>query len=307
MNVGGGRDVASVIQAYTPAGRRAYSAWLSTGPTVAELVVRSTTSPTNAAKYLSHLADFAAWAASEGVPMVPVHLLDLDVIERYIAVGLPTSKESTRATRRAILRRIARRCSPAAPDPPLPIAYRRIRPPYDLEEALRYLALAGSQPTPARRRSMEAIIRLGLGCGIASRDLGWVRGTDVVRLADGAVSVTVSGGTRPRPVIALQPHEDALLRLGQVAGAGLLIGGSVRGRRNITRGPLARMVGGEDLPRLETARLRSSWLLTHLRSGTPLPAIMQAAGLTTVRPLEDLLHHCPVSSDQARLALRNAA
>ncbi len=66
------------------------------------------------------------------------------------------------------------------------------------------------------------------------------------------------------------------------------------------------MVGGEDLPRLETARLRSTWLLTHLRARTPLPALMTAAGLTTVRPLEDLLHHCPIDADAAQVALRTA-
>lgn len=307
MNVTNAQDdVASVVRRYAPAGHRASAAWLGTRATVTDLVTRSTSSPTNAAKYLSHLADFAGWAAAEGVPMAGGHLLDSDVIERYIAVGLPTAKDSTRATRRAILRRVAQRCSPTAPEPPLPITYRQIRPPYDVEETLGYLALAKAQPTPSRRRALEAIIHLGLGCGIASRDLAWVRVGDVVRLQDGAVRVTVSGGTRPRSVIALQAHEDALLRLAQAAGSGLLIGGSMCGRRNVTRGPLDRIVGGKDLPRLETARLRSSWLLTHLRACTPLPALMQAAGLTTVRPLEDLLHHCSISGDEALLALRNA-
>ncbi len=133
-----------------------------------------------------------------------------------------------------------------------------------------------------------------------------MRGQDIEQLPDGAVSVTVSGGTRPRAVVALQAHEGALLELSRFTGGGLLIGGSTLGRRNVTRGPLERVVGGEDLPRLETARLRSTWLLTHLRARTPLPTLMTAAGLTTVRPLEDLLHHCPVDDDAARLALRTA-
>ncbi len=125
-------------------------------------------------------------------------------------------------------------------------------------------------------------------------------------LPDGAVSVTVSGGTRPRTVTALQTHEAPLIKIARAAGSDLLIGGSTRGRRNVTRGPLDAVVGGEDLPRLETARLRSTWLLTHLQARTPLPALMTAAGLTTVRPLEDLLHHCPIDADAARVALRKA-
>jgi hypothetical protein len=188
----------------------------------------------------------------------------------------------------------------------VPIAYRRIRPPYDPDEVQGLLALAAAQPTPSRRRALSAILHLGLGCGIASRDLAWVRGQDVEQMSDGAVSVTVSGGVRPRSVVALQAHEAALVKLARSADAGLLIGGSTRGRRNVTRGPLDRVVGGEDLPRLETARLRSTWLLVHLRARTPLPALMGAAGLTTVRPLEDLLHHCPLDASAARVALRAA-
>lgn len=289
-----------------PCGRRAARAWPHTRKVVAEVVAASTSAPSNTAKYLSHVSDFAAWAYEQGVPLAPNHLLDPEVIERYIAVGMPGARDSTRATRRAILRRISRRCASPPQDLPLPIAYRRLRPPYGPDDVQGLMGLANAQPTPSRHRTLAAILHLGLGCGVASRDLGWVRGKDIERLPDGAVRVTVSGGTRPRSVIALQGHEDSLLDLAGLAREELLIGGRVRGRRNITRGPLDRVVGGEDLPRLETARLRSTWLLTHLRARTPLPALMTAAGLTTVRPLEDLLHHCPVDADAARIALRTA-
>ncbi len=273
---------------------------------VSEAARVSTRSPRNAAKYLSHLSDFAAWAHEQGVPPTLQALLDPEVIERYIAVGMAGAKDSTRATRRAILRRIGRHCSSPPQDLPPPIAYRRVRPPYSSNEVRGLLALASAQPTASRRRTLRAILHLGLGCGIASRDLAWVRGQDIEQLPDGSVSATVSGGTRPRSVITLQAHEAALMEIARLSRDRLLIGGSTRGRRNVTRGPLDSVVGGEDLPRLETARLRSTWLLTHLRARTPLPALMLAAGLTTVRPLEDLLHHCPVDVDTARVALRTA-
>jgi len=298
--------VEDLVRAFVPSGLRARTAWPYTCDLVAEAAQLSTRSTSNAAKYLSHLADFAAWAHAQGVPLVLEALLDPDVIERYIAVGMSCSKDSTRATRRGILRRIAQHCASPPQDLPLPIAYRRVRPPYSPAEIHGLLALASAQPTASRHRTLHAILHLGLGCGIASRDLAWVRGQDVEELPDGAVSVTVSGGTRPRTVMALQAHEAQLLKIARAAGSDLLIGGSTRGRRNVTRGPLERVVGGEDLPRLETARLRSTWLLTHLRARTPLPALMNAAGLTTVRPLEDLLHHCPVDAEAARVALRTA-
>lgn len=237
--------------------------------------------------------------------MDPVLLLDDEVVERYIAVGMAGAADGTRATRRAVLRRVARHCGPASLSPsPSPIAYRRVRPPYSSGEVEAYLALAKSQPTPARRQTLLAILHLGLGCGLASRDLSWVRGDDVTVTARGAVMVTVSGGTRPRCVVALGPHEVPLLELAKSVQEALLIGGQSRGRRNVTRGPLDDVIGGGDLPRLETARLRSTWLLAHLQGRTPLPVLMTAAGLTTVRPLEDLLEHCPVAADEAELFLR---
>lgn len=296
----------SVVRTYVPAGGRAARAWPQTDSIVRCITAASTSSTSNAAKYLSHLADFAAWAHSEGISLTSRHLLDAETIERYIAIGMPGAREATRATRRSILRRIARRCHPSPADPPPPIAYRRLRPPYAPAELDAYLSLAASQPTPNRRRSLLAILHLGLGCGLASRDLAWVTGTDVRSVADGGLLVTVSGGSRPRSVTALAAHERPLARLADAVGPRLLIGGQVRGRRNVTRGPLCDVVGGEDLPRLETARLRSTWLLIHLRARTPLPALMQAAGLTTVRPLEDLLHLCPIDDDVARRCLREA-
>lgn len=294
------------VSRYVPAAGRAAVAWPLTHVVVRSMAEMSTESPSNAAKYLSHLADFAAWAHGEGVPLTSRHLLDLEVIERYIAVGMTGARDATRATRRAILRRIARRCHPSPADPPPPIAYRRLRPPYSPAEVDAYLGLAASQPTPNRRRSLQSILHLGLGCGLASRDLAWVTGSDVRSIPAGGVTVRVSGGTRPRTVTALQAYEDPVARLAQAAGSRLMIGGHVRGRRNVTRGPLCDVVGGEDLPRLETARLRSTWLLSHLRARTPLPALMQAAGLTTVRPLEDLLGLCPMEADEVHRSLRGA-
>lgn len=301
-----GEEVLRVVQTYAPLSRRASQAWGYTRPLVERVVLISTQSQTNLAKYLSHLADFAAWAYAEGIPLTERHLLDFDTIERYVATGMGDHRDSTRATRRAILRRIARRCNPAGAEVPIPIAYRRIRPPYTESEVDGFLALASAQSTPSRRRSLAAILHLGLGCGLASHDLAWVGGADVHRRPDGSVTVTVTGGTRPRTVTALRRHEDPLEALGDADGDRLLIGGQTRGRRNVTRGPLDDVVGGDDLPRLETARLRSTWLLTHLQANTPLPVLMQAAGLTTVRPLEDLLPLCPNDSEYAHAALRGA-
>jgi hypothetical protein len=252
------------------------------------------------AKYRSHLAAFAAWAWRDGVSLDVESLLDADLIERYVTVGMAGTAESTRATRRAILRRIARRVSPSLCELPAPepIAYRRVRPPYTAKEVDGFWRLTRVQPTEGRRDALSAVLALGLGCGLDCRDMAWVRGTDVDTSPDGTARITVRGGSRPRSVVALQPYTAPLLALSQSRGSNLLIGGSKLGRHNVTSTALARIVTDQSLPRLVVTRLRSTWLLEHLRRGTPLPVLMPAAGLTTVRPLEDLLAFLPVPSDE---------
>jgi integrase len=231
----------------------------------------------------------------------------LDVIERYIEVGMPGAKDSTRATRRSILRRIARHAHPllsVAPGP-APIAYRRVRAPYAPHEVASYFRLAEAQPTAGRRDSLMAILVLGLGCGLDCADLGSVRGDDV-SLTDDGVEVSV-GGRRTRRVVCLSRYEDRLIALAASAAGRLLIGGAEQGRRNVTSVTLGRLLQDKSVPPLVVSRLRSTWLTAHLAANTPLPVIMRAAGLKTVRPLEDLLDHAPtVPVAEAARALRSA-
>ena len=56
----------------------------------------------------------------------------------------------------------------------------------------------------------------------------------------------------------------------------------------------------ETLPKLVVGRLRSTWLLGHLNRRTPLPLLMEQAGLKTVRPLEDLLQHADPLDESLR-------
>ncbi len=284
--------------------------WAQIADVVREAVLCSAARESTAKRYCSHASAFVAWAFVEGSELALGPLFTDDAIERYIQLGMAEALDSTRATRRSILRRIARRCSPALSNLPdiSPIAYRRLRAPYAGSEVAAYLRLAAAQPTPGRRRSLLAVLALGLGCGLDCSDLGWVRGWDVDLALDGVVSVTVCGGRRPRSVVCLRHYESQLLSLAERAGEELLIGGRTLGRHNVTSVALGRLIMDLSVPPLVVSRLRSTWLLSHLQANTPLPLIMTAAGLQTVRPLEDLLHHLPeLPAAEAGAALRGSA
>ncbi len=281
--------------------------WSRVEAAVSAALLATTTSPTTMQRYRSHAAAFAAWAHSEVGAVTVSELFRLEVIERYIEVGMPDSKESTRATRRSILRRIARHAHPAlavAPAPS-PIAYRRVRAPYEAHEVASYFRLAEAQPTSGRRTSLLAVLTLGLGCGLDCTDLAWVRGANV-QTTDCGVEVEV-GGRRPRRVVCLSRYEDRLAEPAASAGEDLLIGGSILGRHNVTSVTLGRLLQDTSVPPLVVSRLRSTWLVSHLVANTPLPVIMRAAGLKTVRPLEDLLECAPGYTDaEAARLLRKA-
>ena len=281
--------------------------WESIAEVARSAVSYSAMTEQTARRHLSHISPYAAWAYHEGVPLNLAQLMEASTIERYIEVGMPDAKDSTRATRRSILRRIARHSHPslaASPDP-LPLAYRRVRAPYEAHEVASYFRLAEAQPSQGRRKSLLAVLLLGLGCGLDCADLGWVRGLDV-RSTDEGVAVAV-GGRRPRRVVCFSRYEDRLAALALAAAGDLLIGGSMLGRHNVTSVTLGRLLQDTSVPPLVVSRLRSTWLAAHLAANTPLPLIMGAAGLKTVRPLEDLLDFAPGYSNAEASRLLRAA
>jgi len=69
-----------------------------------------------------------------------------------------------------------------------------------------------------------------------------------------------------------------------------VIGGTSPARRNVTSPLTASLAGGRDLPRLEIARLRTTWLCA-VAEMIGLRAFMDAAGITCSQRLGDLVAH----------------
>ena len=113
----------------------------------------------------------------------------------------------------------------------------------------------------------RGLVCLGAGAGLIRADLRAVRGTDVA-CRSGGVIVAVCGA-RPRAVPVLARYHGRLLAAARFAGTGLICGGTDPGRRNITT-PLTRSLsGGDGLPRLDTSRLRATWLADVARAARP--------------------------------------
>jgi hypothetical protein len=241
----------------------------------------------------------ADWAISLGLEPVPQVLLHPSVIERFTAHA-PGLTGVSRRTLRSSLRFLARQVVPQLHPADTPLPRERAKAPYTAAEISGYLALAGTQPTLARRMRVAGLVALGAGAGLIRADLRQVRGTDICARSGGVIAEV--RGTRPRAVPVLARYHQVLLASAAFAGAGLVTGGTDPARKNVTN-PLARsMAGGTGLPRLEGSRLRATWL-AGCAELLGLPAFLHAAGITCSQRLGDITATLQPASEAEAVAL----
>ena len=228
----------------------------------------------------------ASFAVAAGLELRPEVVFCPPVIERFIVANARVFSGPTARTLRTNCRCLGRALA-AYPEPaPVRLPRERAKAPYNQTQISAYLALADTQPTASRRLRAGAVICLGAGAGLVGAELGGVRGADVAERSGGVV-VEVRGG-RPRAVPVLGRFHARLVASAAFAGTGYLIGGTERSRRNVSSALVASLSGGADLPRLELARLRSTWLC-QLAGAMGLGAFMAAAGVDCSQRLGDIV------------------
>jgi integrase len=248
----------------------------------------------------ARLADFAIGLGLEPVPAV---LLHPPVIERFAAYA-PGLTGVTRRTLRTNLRFLARAVVPQLCPADAPLPRERAKPPYSPAEIDGYLALPGAQPTAARRMRAAGLVCLGAGAGLIRSDLRLVRGSDIV-CRSGGVVVQVRG-RRPRTVPVLGRYHQCLLASAAFAGTGLVTGGTDPDRGNITNPVVSALAGGTGLPRLDTSRLRATWL-ADCAERLGLATFMRAAGITCNQRLGDIIATLQPGGEAEAVALLGGA
>ena len=246
------------------------------------------------------LADYALGLGLEAVPEV---LLHPSVAERFTRCA-PGLSGAARRTLRTNLRFIGRRVVPQLYPADLPLPRDRSKAPYRPAEIAGFLALADAQPTAGRRMRAAGLVCLGAGAGLIRADLRDVRGTDVA-CRSGGVVVQVRG-RHARVVPVLARYHAPLLAAGRFAGTGLICGGADPGRRNITNPLITSLDGGTGLPRLDTSRLRATWL-ADCAELLGLATFMHAAGISCSQRLGDLIAGLEPAGEAAAVRLLGAA
>jgi hypothetical protein len=292
-------EVATAIERFSP---RTASAEVA--DFAKELTAAARPGSENRAKaFLFAACCLGAFCESVGLVLAPEVVLRDSVIERCCHPKTTAMSPPTRRTVRSNLRAIARAVHPGAPS--VALAREHAKAPYSNAEIAAYLALADAQPTKARRLHASALVCLSAGAGLMGQDLKAVCGTDVARRSGGVV-VEVRAGHRPRAVPVLPRYHDRLLDAATWAGTRLLIGGTSPLRRNVTTPLTASLSGGRDLARLDTGRLRATYLVAMAET-IGLRAFMDAAGIACSQRLGDLVAGLsPPSEEEEAVALLGA-
>ena len=253
----------------------------------------------NLLRAAGRLADYAA---SLGLDLAPEMVLHPSVIERFArcAPGLSgVARRTLRTNQRFIGRRVVPQLYPA--DVPLP--RERAKAPYSAAEIGGFLALADAQPTAERRMRAAGLVCLGAGAGLIRAGLRAVRGSDVLR-RPGGVIVQVAG-RRPRAVPVLPRYHARMLEVARSAGTGLVTGGTDPGRRNLTNPLIRALDGGNGLPRLDTSRLRATWL-RDCAELLGLATFMHLAGISCSQRLGNLVAGLEPAGEQDAVLLLGA-
>lgn len=158
---------------------------------------------------------------------------------------------------------------------------------------------------PAKRRDrMVASVVLSLGCGLRSSELVHVRREDV-SLDEHGVHVLVrseDGGTRL--VTCDEVWSRRLAAQVEATPPGHLLTSPWR-----RKAPTARALGNtlRDAQKVGTGRvffsprsLRNTWLVNRLTVGTPIPTLLDAAGVESIEALKGFLVYVPALSTAER-------
>lgn len=260
-------------------------------------------SPARAKALLYCASRLGAFAQAAGLELEPQALFCEAAIERFIACATQGLSPATVRTLRSNLRALQGALSPVHEPAPRALPRERAKPPYTPAELELLLSACAALCTPARRAHASALICLGAGAGVIGTELRHLKGADVIARF-GGVLVCVPG-ERARSVPLLARYQAPLLRAADFAGEGYLIGGREPERRNLSD-QIAGWLKDPSLPRLQAARLRSSWLC-EVAGLIGLHAFMAAAGVRCSQRLGDIAACLPAPSEPELIALLGGA
>jgi integrase len=246
---------------------------------------------------------FVLWCwQSRGTPLERKRIFRRSTVEEFIHLAMKNYATSSRATHRSTLWLMVDALNPADRTEHRPISRSVPTTPYSSSEVAMLYSWATSQGTEHRRRDAIALLALGLGAGLAAREILGVRVRDLDTTTDDIHVIVWE--SRPR-VVPLSPQWDRPLRriLADLKPNDWLFR---PGRISATSGQVTDFLlrARTDLD-VRPSRMRSTWLVEHLRDGTPPQELLRISGLKNLAALDKLAAFVPRTAVSTKVSQRN--
>lgn len=251
----------------------------------------------------------AVFADEAGLPADPAEWLRTENIDRFIISQYrdrhfgPRTAETYRTYLRRMREAMVWVDRGEAPSPRLRTP-RDPSAPYDRGELAAYDAWAINLPE-SQRWDAEALLCLGVGCGLARVDTIAVTGTDIAVYDSGMVLVYTA--SRGRPIACAMRYRQRLAHLVQVRADRPLFrpGRQVDAAKNLVSNWTNLHLPPQGTPKLSLARLRSTWIVNLMARRIDRELIAEAAGLRSSAQLAKYAQWVqPPSDDEANQLLQ---
>ncbi|MDT0213941.1 tyrosine-type recombinase/integrase [Rothia sp. ARF10] len=245
------------------------------------------------------------WAILNAEPITRENLLSTRTRNRFLNLGVNDLTETSRRNYRCRLDIIATALSgtPVVPATTKTLIHAEpVEPLSDQEVATLWIWANGLRPEKRRQRVIGSMV-LSIGCGLRSSELVRVRVSDVHADAHG-VHVSVIGKDGMRSVTCARAWEDRLLDLIDGQASEWLLTSPWRMTPATARGlqsALAQAQRTTEAPvRFSPRSLRNTWLVLRLAEGTPIPTLLEAAGVEAIEALKPFLQFIVAPSESCR-------
>lgn len=235
---------------------------------------------------------FVLWCwQTRGTPLEVSRIFRWQVLEEFIHRGMTGYLSGSRATHRSTLTLVVEVLNPAdVRQHHRPIPRSKPTEPYTVAEVAALYSWATSQGTARRRKDALALLTLGLGAGLATREILGVKGADIESSANRLLVMVWEG--RPRVVPILDAWQPMMRRVLNDADPESWL--FRPGRASATSGQITDfLLRARTVLDVRPARMRTTWLLEHLATGTSPAELLRISGLRNLAALDKIVQFAP--------------
>jgi len=278
--------------------RGSAAGWIAAKPIAQRILLEDFAKDPDRSDYKSHgarisvLCLYLTWLADTS----PTHLLDdpmdHDEIRRYLATEGIIRRSSHRS--RVALQSILKSFGSNQVAKIVHTDFSTIPPTDNLlfEKALRAVGFFRNPETRANARSLLLLSR---STGVNGHELRFITGNDVIRISGAGTWVIVRAPGAERTIPVLKRFQQELEDLALSAGDKPMISrnGTIpidSSRPGELAGVISRELKRSKTPGLiQVNGLRKAWLAEHVASNAPILTLLKAAGLKSLRSIDDLV------------------